>query len=92
MFAGSKFKYLRTITGRHDLPFYYDEEVEVQRSFLDAFLKGEDQRGWSRPGEVPIVDLCIRKGAPGYNDAVAERTTFDRRSENEWPIHRTNYQ
>jgi putative CocE/NonD family hydrolase len=27
--AGSTFKYLRFITGRHDLPFYYHNEVEV---------------------------------------------------------------
>ena len=92
MFAGSKFKYLRCITGRHDLPFYYDEEVEVQRSFLDAFLKGDDRRGWTRPGEVPAIDLCIRRGNPGYNDATAERATFYRRTETEWPIQRTEYQ
>ena len=29
----------------------HKEEVEIQRSFLDAFLKGEDRVGWSRPGE-----------------------------------------
>ncbi|PYH99829.1 alpha/beta-hydrolase [Aspergillus ellipticus CBS 707.79] len=28
--AGSKHKFLRFIVGRHDLPFYYNEEVEVQ--------------------------------------------------------------
>ncbi|CCF41154.1 X-Pro dipeptidyl-peptidase protein [Colletotrichum higginsianum] len=44
MQAESKFKYLRCITGRHDLPFYYPEEVKVQKSFHDAFLKGEDDR------------------------------------------------
>lgn len=37
--AGSQFKYLRFIVGRHDLPFYYHDEVAIQRSFLDAFLK-----------------------------------------------------
>jgi hypothetical protein len=36
--AGSKLKYLRFISGRHDLPFFYDEQVDVQRSFLAAFL------------------------------------------------------
>ncbi|CAI4212672.1 unnamed protein product [Parascedosporium putredinis] len=45
--AGSAQKWLRVITGRHDLPFYYKEEVEVQRSFLDAFLKAEDRDGWT---------------------------------------------
>lgn len=87
--AGSKLKYLRFITGRHDLPFYYKEEVEVQRSFLDAFLKGDDRAGWST-GEAPKVDLVLRKGDVGYNNAEAEKT-FPRRTENEWPIARTEY-
>lgn len=92
MYAGSKFKYLRCITGRHDLPFYYNQEVEVQRSFLDAFLKGKDDRGWTVPGKVPAVDLVLRHGAPKYNCAEDELKTFPRRSENEWPIERTRYQ
>jgi predicted acyl esterase len=78
------------ITGRHDLPFYYDEEVEVQRSFLDAFLKGEDRVGWSQPGKVPPVSLVLRKGNVGFNDAEAEKA-YQRREENEWPIARTQY-
>lgn len=88
--AGSKFKYLRAIVGRHDLPFYYPEEVELQRSFLDAFLKGEDQVGWSIPGKVAPVDLVLRKGNPGFNVAQKEKA-FPRRSEREWPIARTKY-
>lgn len=88
--AGSKLKYLRMITGRHDLPFYYEEEVEVQRSFLDAFLKGEDRVGWSQPGKVPPVDIVLRKGDVGFNNAEAERE-YERRTEAEWPIARTQY-
>ncbi|KAF1352588.1 Alpha/Beta hydrolase protein [Delphinella strobiligena] len=88
--AGSEFKYLRCITGRHDLPFYYSEEVEIQRSFLDAFLKGEDRVGWSVKGKVPMVDMVLRKGDVGFNDAAAEKQ-FKRRTENEWPIARTQY-
>jgi predicted acyl esterase len=88
--AGSEFKYLRVITGRHDLPFYYTEEVEVQRSFLDAFLKGEDRVGWSVKGKVPAVDLVLRKGDVGFDDAKAERV-YERRTETEWPIARTRY-
>jgi len=88
--AGSDLKYLRFITGRHDLPFYYKEEVNVQRSFLDAFLKGEDREGWSVQGKLPPVDLVLRKGDIGFNDAKAEQT-YTRRSENEWPIARTQY-
>lgn len=88
--AGSEFKYLRVITGRHDLPFYYNEEVEVQRSFLDAFLKGEDRVGWSVKGKVPAVDLVLRKGDVGFDNAEAEKV-YERRTESEWPIARTQY-
>jgi predicted acyl esterase len=90
MHAGSDLKYLRFITGRHDLPFYYEEEVDLQRSFLDAFLKGDDRVGWSEKGKVPPVDIVLRKGDVGFNNAEAERA-YSRRSENEWPIARTNY-
>ncbi|KAG4267363.1 hypothetical protein FPRO04_12987 [Fusarium proliferatum] len=88
--AGSKFKYLRLITGRHDLPFYYEEEVEIQRSFLDAFLKGEDRVGWSQEGKVAPVSLVLRKSNVGFNDAEKEKA-YPRREENEWPIARTQY-
>ncbi|KAL4803142.1 Alpha/Beta hydrolase protein [Aspergillus unguis] len=87
--AGSSLKYLRFITGRHDLPFYYREEVEIQRSFLDAFLKGDDRAGWSN-GTAPKVDIVLRKGDVGFNNAEAEKG-FPRRVENEWPIARTQY-
>lgn len=87
--AGSELKWLRIITGRHDLPFYYDEEVQVQRSFLDAFLKGEDHAGWTT-GQVPPVDIVLRKGDVGFNNPAAERT-YPRRAENEWPIARTEW-
>ncbi|CEI68308.1 hypothetical protein FVEN_g5522 [Fusarium venenatum] len=88
--AGSKFKYLRLITGRHDLPFYYEEEVEIQRSFLDAFLKGDDRVGWSQEGKVAPVSLVLRKGNVGFNDAEKEKV-YPRREETEWPIARTQY-
>jgi predicted acyl esterase len=88
--AGSELKYLRFITGRHDLPFYYEEEVEIQRSFLDAFLKGDDRVGWSVKDKLPPVDLVLRKGDVGFNDAKAEKT-YSRRTENEWPIARTQW-
>ncbi|GKU07076.1 cocaine esterase [Fusarium langsethiae] len=88
--AGSKLKYLRLITGRHDLPFYYEEEVEIQRSFLDAFLKGDDRVGWSQEGKVAPVSLVLRKGNVGFNDAEKEKV-YPRREETEWPIARTQY-
>lgn len=90
MNAGSDLKYLRFITGRHDLPFYYEEEVELQRSFLDAFLKGDDRVGWSEKGKPPPVDMVLRKGDVGFNNAEAEKA-YKRRSESEWPIARTEY-
>ncbi|KAM0435869.1 hypothetical protein ACHAPT_002760 [Fusarium lateritium] len=88
--AGSKFKYLRMITGRHDLPFYYEEEVNLQLSFLDAFLKGEDKVGWSQEGKVSPVSLVLRKGNVGFNDAEKEKV-YSRRDEKEWPLARTQY-
>ena len=88
--AGSDIKYLRFIVGRHDLPFYYKSEVELQKSFLDAFLKGKDTAGWSTK-EAPKVDLILRKGNPGFNDAENELQTFPRRTESEWPLARTQY-
>ncbi len=89
MNAGSKLKYLRFITGRHDLPFYYAEELELQKSFLDAFLKGDDKAGWST-GQAPKVSVVLRKGDVGFNNAAAERQ-YERREEAEWPIARTQY-
>ncbi|KAJ5116796.1 hypothetical protein N7456_001144 [Penicillium angulare] len=90
LWAGSEFKYLRFIVGRHDLPFYYPEEVEVQRSFLDAWLKGEDRDGWTKKGQLPPIDMILRQGNVGYNDPVAEKT-FRRRKEKEWPLAKTKY-
>ncbi|KAJ5953537.1 hypothetical protein N7454_000433 [Penicillium verhagenii] len=87
--AGSELKYLRFVTGRHDLPFYYSQEVELQRSFLDAFLKGDDRVGWST-GKAPKVDIVLRKGDVGFNNAEAEKA-YTRRTEHEWPIARTQY-
>ena len=88
--AGSKFKYLRFVCGRHDLPFYYHDEVEVQRSFMDAFLKGDDRVGWSVEGKVAPINLVLRKGDVGFNNPEAEQR-FPRRTEQEWPIARTRY-
>lgn len=89
-YAGSKQKWIRFITGRHDLPFYYRDEVKVQKSFLDAFLKGEDTYGWTVPGKVSPVTITLRKGNVGYNNAEAEKS-FLRREEEAWPIPRTQY-
>jgi predicted acyl esterase len=87
--AGSKHKFLRFIVGRHDLPFYYDEEVEVHRSFLEALLKDNDYADW-KTGKVPPVSVCLRKGDVGFNNPEGEKT-FPRRDKLERPIARTEY-
>ncbi|KAJ5117214.1 hypothetical protein N7448_004156 [Penicillium atrosanguineum] len=87
--AGSQLKYLRFVTGRHDLPFYTKEGVEMQKSFLDAFLKGEDNAGWST-GKAPKVGLVLRKGDIGYNNAESEEL-YPKRFETDWPIPDTKY-
>ena len=63
MHAGSNLKYLRFATVRHYLPFYTKESVELQKSFLDAFLKGVDAQGWST-GRAPRIELVVREGTP----------------------------
>ncbi|GHJ83654.1 hypothetical protein NliqN6_0056 [Naganishia liquefaciens] len=90
--AGTKNKWLWFISGRHDLPFYLPHFVELQKSFLDAWLKGEDSRGWTEgPNvKVPAVSLLVRKGNPGFNKTEYEQT-FAFRDEKEWPLARTQY-
>ncbi|KAL2811535.1 Alpha/Beta hydrolase protein [Aspergillus granulosus] len=89
--AGSQYKFLRMVAGRHDLPFYSDEEVSVQKSFLSAFLKGNDYAGWTT-GKVPKVDLIVRKGRIQVDSlAAATGAVYSRRAESEWPLARTVY-
>ncbi len=87
--VGSRHKYLRFITGRHDLPFYIKECVDLQHSFLDAFLKGNDPQGWSR-GEPPKIGYKVRIGDVGFNDTAAE-TAFPIKYAQEWPLPGTKY-
>ncbi len=89
--AGSRYKFLRLIIGRHDLPFYSDEEVEVQKSFLSAFLKDDDYAGW-KEGRQPKVTVTLRKGDIKYNSIeAASGEVYTRRAESEWPLARTQY-
>ncbi|GAA5854272.1 hypothetical protein JCM9279_005104 [Rhodotorula babjevae] len=92
--AGTSNKWLWFISGRHDLPFYLPHYVELQTSFLDAWLKGEDDRGWLKgpnaEGGVPAVNMLVRKGNPGFNSNEAE-ATFKSRPERSWPLERTKY-
>lgn len=89
--AGSEFKFLRLGVGRHDLPFYADEEVEIQKSFLSAFLKDDDYAGWTR-GQQPNVTLALRKSGVSHDSLAAmSGQAFPRRAESEWPLARTLY-
>ncbi|KAM0793769.1 hypothetical protein ACM66B_001187 [Microbotryomycetes sp. NB124-2] len=90
--AGTKNKWLWLISGRHDLPFYLPHFVELQKSFLDCWLKDEDSRGWKKgPNvDVPAINMLVRKGNPGINSNEAE-ATFPFREEREWPLARTEY-
>jgi hypothetical protein len=80
--AGSKNKWLRFIT----LPFYYHDEVEIQKSFLDAFLKGQDLYGW----KSTACNIDTAKGDVGFNDDEAEKQ-YPKREEEAWPIPKTEY-
>lgn len=89
MRASSKYKFLHFIVGRHDLPFYYPESAELQLSFFNSFLKGNDEDGW-KTGKQPRVRLCLRKGEAGVDDPERERS-FPRRDEADWPLPGTEY-
>lgn len=89
--AGSRYKFLRLIVGRHDLPFYSDQEVDVQKSFLSAFLKDDDYAGW-KDGRQPKVEITLRKGDIKYDSIeAASGEVYTRRAESEWPLDRTKY-
>jgi predicted acyl esterase len=77
MRAASKQKWLEVHGGSHWAPFYTDYGVALQKRFFDYFLKGA-KNGWDRQ---PRVLLNVRH--PG------ER--FVQRSENEWPLARTQW-
>ncbi|MGH9102068.1 MAG: CocE/NonD family hydrolase [Acidimicrobiales bacterium] len=73
--AASEQRWLEVHGESHWAPFYTDYALDLQRRFLDHFLKGEDN-GWDRQ---PAVLLNVRH--PG------ER--FVARKEREWPLART---
>lgn len=90
MRCGSKHKYLRLHTGTHDRPYYNSPGIELQLSFFDCWLKGDDYGGWKTGQQAP-VSFAIRKGSPGFGTADSEKT-FEYRDEKEWPVARTVYQ
>ena len=75
--SASEEKWLEMHGGSHWAIFYTDYGVELQRRFLDYYLKGE-KNGWDKQ---PTVQLQIRH--PGEK--------FELRFENEWPIARTQW-
>lgn len=91
MHAGSKQKYLRFVTGRHDLPFYSKASVDLQRSFLDAFLKDDDREGWTK-AIPPRVSYKARIGDVGVNNVDADSdAAYPTRTADVWPIPGTDY-
>jgi predicted acyl esterase len=77
MRAASRQKWLEVHGGSHWAPFYTDYGVALQKRFFDFFLKGE-KNGWD---SEPRVLLNVRH--PGEK--------FVQRSENEWPLARTQW-
>ena len=76
--AASTQKWLEVHPGRHEEWFYTPYGLDVQKRFLDHFLKGADN-GWDRE---PRVHLNIRR--PFTNE-------YELRPENEWPLARTRW-
>ncbi|MEE6165440.1 MULTISPECIES: CocE/NonD family hydrolase [unclassified Mycolicibacterium] len=69
-------KWLEVHGLEHWTEFYTDYGVNLQLRFFDHFLKGEEN-GWDK---VPAVQLKVRTPE-----------TFVERTENEWPLDRTEW-
>lgn len=76
--AASKQKWLEVHPGRHEEWFYLKYGMDLQRRFLDHFLKGEDN-GWDK--ESP-VQLNLRRPFS---------TEFKVRKESAWPLPATKW-
>ncbi|KAH6619051.1 Alpha/Beta hydrolase protein [Boeremia exigua] len=91
MLAGSRYKFLRIGSGRHDLPFYSEPEVQMQESFLSAFLKEDDFAGWTT-GKQPKITYQARKGPFDHKSIEsATGTIYSWRDAPEWPLPNTQY-
>ena len=88
--AGSKYKFLRIHTGRHDLPYFYHPYIDTMVSFFDCFLRDDDHGGW-KTGREPPVKYAVRRGTAPMG-TLDESDIFQWRSEQEWPLTRTKYQ
>jgi predicted acyl esterase len=76
--AASPEKWLEVHPGRHEEWFYLPYGIELQRRFLDHYLKGVDN-GWEL--EPPVL-LNVRRAFSGE---------FEPRGEHEWPLARTRW-
>ncbi|MCE0764095.1 CocE/NonD family hydrolase [Pseudonocardia kujensis] len=76
--AASELKWLETHPGRHEEWFYLEYGLDLQKRFLDHFLKGIDN-GWDRE---PRVQLNIRRPFS---------TEVEQRGEESWPLPDTRW-
>jgi predicted acyl esterase len=76
--AASSEKWLEVHPGRHEEWFYLPYGMQLQRRFLDYYLKGANN-GWD---DEPRVQLNIRRA---FSDE------FELRREHEWPLARTRW-
>ena len=74
--ASSEFKWLEAHGLEHWTEFYTDYGIALQKRFFGYFLKGEDN-GWM---DQPPVQLQVRR-----------TDRFDERTEDNWPIPRTEW-
>lgn len=77
--AASTHKWLECHPGRHEEWFYLEQGMNVQKRFLDCFLKGENN-GWM---EEPPVQLRLRR--------AFDATNFEVRKEQAWPLPATKW-
>jgi predicted acyl esterase len=70
-------KWLEIHGDAHWVDFYTDRGVSLQKRFFGHYLKGEEN-GWE---QTPRVLLRVRQADGTFND----------RSENEWPLARTDW-
>ncbi|KAL2061378.1 hypothetical protein VTL71DRAFT_7651 [Oculimacula yallundae] len=77
MCAASKHKWLECHPGRHEEWFYLEQGIDMQKRFLDCFLKGVTD-GWM--DEAP-VSLRLRR--------PFDETSFKVRKESSWPLPST---
>ncbi|KAF2500452.1 peptidase S15 [Lophium mytilinum] len=79
MHAASKHKWLECHPGRHEEWFYLEQGIDIQKRFLDCFLK-DVENGWME--EAP-VSLRLRR--------PFEQNSFELRREQAWPLSSTQW-